>query len=304
VKILLLGGAGQVGWELQRALVPLGDVIAPMRADTSLHGGDLGDSKQLTRLVRTVAPDVIVNAAAYTAVDQAELEPELAHRVNAEAPGVLAGQAAASGALLVHYGTDYVFDGAGSAPWREDDPTSPLNVYGRSKLEGEQRIRGSGCRHLIFRTSWVYSNRRQNFLRTMLRLAAERDTLNVVADQFGAPTGASLLADATAQVLQWVRDHGDRSGVYHLAAAGETNWHAYACHIVDFARKAGYPVRARAESIVPVPSEAYPTRAVRPLNSRLDTGRLRATFGLALPPWQAGVDQVLSELTSMSGSAV
>jgi dTDP-4-dehydrorhamnose reductase len=301
MKILLLGGQGQVGWELRRTLAPLGVVAAPARAGSASTSGDLGDVEQLTRLVRTLAPDVIVNAAAYTAVDQAELEPELAHRVNAEAPGVLAGLAAASGALLVHYSTDYVFDGTGSAPWREDDPTAPLNVYGRSKLEGEQRIHSSGCRHLIFRTSWVYSNRRQNFLRTMLRLAAERDTLNVVDDQFGAPTAASLLADATAHALQWVRENGDRSGVYHLAAAGETNWHAYACHIVESARRAGYPVRVRGESIVPVPSSAYPTRAARPLNSRLDTGKLRATFGLTLPAWQAGVDRVLSELAATRG---
>jgi dTDP-4-dehydrorhamnose reductase len=302
MKILLLGGQGQVGWELQRTLAPLGVVATPPRAASAAGGGDLGNAEQLAHLVRTLAPRVIVNAAAYTAVDQAELEPELAHRVNAEAPGILAALAAASGALLVHYSTDYVFDGTGSAPWREDDPTAPLNVYGRSKLEGEQRIRDSGCRHMIFRTSWVYSNRRQNFLRTMLRLAAERDTLNVVADQFGAPTGASLLADATAHALQWVRDNGDRSGVYHLAAAGETNWHAYACHIVEHARMAGQPIRLRAESIVPVPSAAYPTRAARPLNSRLDTGKLRATFGMTLPAWQAGVDRVLSELTSSSGS--
>jgi len=303
VKILLLGGEGQVGWELQRTLAALGVVAAPSRASSATEGGDLGDTERLARLVRTQAPDLIVNAAAYTAVDQAELEPDIAHRINAEAPGVLAGLAAASGALLVHYSTDYVFDGTGSAPWREDDPTSPLNVYGHSKLEGEQRIRDSGCRHLIFRTSWVYSSRRQNFLRTILRLAAERETLSVVADQFGAPTGARLLADATAHALQRVGHNGDQNGVYHLAAAGETNWHGYACHIVDFARKAGYPVRARVESIAPVTSGAYPTRAARPLNSRLDTGRLRATFGMTLPSWQAGVDRVLSELTSSSGSA-
>lgn len=291
MKILLLGCNGQVGWELQRALAPLGEVVAPGRTD----GGDLADAATLAATVRAIAPRVIVNAAAYTAVDKAEAEPEAAAAINAAAPGVLAREAAALGAWLVHYSTDYVFDGSGDTPWVEDAPTGPLNVYGRTKLEGEQAIRASGCRHLILRTSWVYAARGGNFAMTMLRLAAERDALNVVDDQVGAPTGAELIADVTAHALRTAQSRAEVSGTYHLAASGHTSWYGYARHVIEHARAQGRPVRVAPEQIRPVPSSAYSTPARRPQNSRLDTRRLREVFGLHLPDWPSAVERMLAE---------
>jgi dTDP-4-dehydrorhamnose reductase len=297
MKILLLGPNGQVGWELQRALQPLGEVIAPGRHDADLCG-DLARPDALAATVQRVHPQVIVNAAAYTAVDQAESEPSLAQAVNADGPAVLAREAAALGAWLVHYSSDYVFDGSGSHARDEDAPTGPLSVYGRTKLDGERAIRASGCRHLIFRTSWVYAARGGNFAKTMLRLAAERDELRVVDDQIGAPTGADLIADVTAHALRQVgtaTDGAARAGTYHLTAAGHTSWHAYARHVLTWAAAHGMALRTRPERVLPVPSSSYPTPARRPLNSRLDGSRLARSFGLRMPPWQWGVDRMLAE---------
>ncbi len=299
MKILLLGKNGQVGWELQRSLAPLGELIALDRHSTT-YCGDLSRPELLAETVKALKPDVIVNAAAHTAVDKAESESELAHRINTEAPAVLAREAAAIGALLVHYSTDYVFDGSGNAPWQENDCTGPLNVYGLSKLAGEQAIVASGCRHLIFRTSWVYAARGNNFAKTMLRLAQSRDALSVVSDQIGAPTGAELIADVTAQALAKTLTAPEKPGIYHLAAAGETSWHGYAQFVFDVARHAGLALRVAEESVTPVPTSSYPTPARRPANSRLDTHRLCQTFGLQMPPWQQGVARMLAEILETS----
>jgi len=291
MKLLLLGKNGQVGWELQRALAPLGEVIALGSADA-----DFEQPEALATIVRTAAPDIIVNAAAYTAVDKAEGEPERAHTINAASPAVLAREAAARGAWLLHFSTDYVFDGSGSTPWAEDAPTGPLSVYGRSKLAGEDAIRASGCRHLILRTSWVYAARGGNFAKTMLRLALERDKLSVVRDQIGAPTGAELLADVSAHALRTALTQPQVAGTYHAAAAGETSWHGYARHVIAFARAAGHPIKVADAAIEAVPTSAFPTPARRPANSRLDTRKLRDTFGLNLPGWQSGVERMLTEV--------
>jgi dTDP-4-dehydrorhamnose reductase len=291
MKLLLLGKNGQVGWELQRSLAPLGEVVALGSGEA-----DFAQPEVLAAIVRNVAPDVIVNAAAHTAVDRAECEPELAHTINATAPGVLAREAAARGAWLLHFSTDYVFDGGGTAPWREDAPTGPLSAYGRSKLAGEEAVRASGCRHLILRTSWVYAARGGNFAKTMLRLARERDRLGVVADQFGAPTGAELLADISAHALRTARERPGVSGTYHAVAAGETSWHGYACHVIAQARAAGQAIKVTDDAIDAVPTTAFPTTAQRPANSRLDTRKLREAFGLTLPRWQDGVDRMLAEV--------
>jgi dTDP-4-dehydrorhamnose reductase len=295
MKILLLGPFGQVGWELQRSLQPLGEVFALGRQQGDLCG-DLARPAELAATVRALQPDVIVNAAAYTAVDKAESEPDMARRVNATGPGVLAGEAAALGAWLVHFSSDYVFDGSGDAPRGEDAQTGPLSTYGQTKLEGEQLIQKSGCRHLIFRTSWVYAARGANFAKTMLRLAAERDELKVVSDQIGAPTGSDLIADVTALALRQAMADPAASGLYHLTAAETTSWHDYARHVVEWARAAGMPVQVRPNAIHPVPSSAYPVAARRPLNSRLCCDKLRTRFALHLPPWQAGVDRMLAEI--------
>jgi dTDP-4-dehydrorhamnose reductase len=294
MKLLLLGCRGQVGWELGRALQPLG-AVAAADVDT-VPRADFTRLDALVARVRAERPDVIVNAAAHTAVDRAEREPGLARAINALAPAALAREAAALGALLVHYSTDYVFDGSGDAPRDEEAATGPLNVYGRTKLEGEQLLRASGCRHLILRTSWVYSARGSNFARTMLRLAAERDHLTVVADQVGAPTGAELLADVTAHAVRSARQQPGLCGTYHVVAGGATSWHGYACHVIEWARAHGHPVRVAPEAIEAVPSTASPTPARRPLNSRLSTQKLERAFGLALPPWQAGVERMLEEV--------
>jgi dTDP-4-dehydrorhamnose reductase len=300
MRILLFGRNGQLGWELQRALAPLGEVVALDMDSPAPLSADFAQPESLAATVRAVAPQAIVNAAAYTAVDAAEDDEATARAVNAAAPAVLAREAAALGAWLVHYSTDYVFDGSGSAPWREDSPTGPLNAYGRTKLEGEQAVRASGCRHLLLRTSWVYAARGANFAKTMLALAAQRDRLRVVVVQIGAATGAELLADVSAHALRAACADPALAGTYHVAAQGETSWHGYARHVIAFARERGRPLKAGPDEVEPVPGSAYPTRAARPRNSRLDTRRLRDTFGLALPPWQRGVERMLVELFDAS----
>jgi dTDP-4-dehydrorhamnose reductase len=293
-RLLVTGGTGQVGWELRRALLPLGEVVAPPRATC-----DLDDPDALRQLVRRVRPAAIVNAAAYTAVDGAETEREAAHRTNAVAPGVLAEEAAALGALVVHYSTDYVFDGTRDAPYVEDDATAPLNVYGATKLEGERRVAAAGAPWLVLRTSWVYAARGRNFVHSMLRLARERDELRVVADQCGPPTPARLIADVTAHVLHAHRagDHfalpAERHGVYHLATRGHTTWHAFALAIL-----AADPRRAeqRCTRVTAIRTDDYPTPARRPRSSRLDVTKLERTFGLSMPSWEEGLARVMEEL--------
>jgi len=295
VNILLFGKGGQIGWELQRSLAPLGRIVALDWRPEGRLCGDFTDLAGLSACVRAVAPDVVVNAAAHTAVDQAESEPERARTINALAPGVLAAEAGRLNAWLVHYSTDYVFDGSGDTAWREGDATGPLGVYGKTKLEGEQAV-ARHDRHLIFRTSWVFAARGNNFARTMLRLAIEREQIKVVADQIGAPTGAELLADVTAHTIRRVRQQPALAGLYHLVAAGETSWHGYAQHVIERARQAGQAIRVAPEAIVAVPSSAYPAPAPRPLNSRLDTRKLQTVFDLRLPDWQDGVDRMLEEI--------
>ncbi len=292
MRILLLGGNGQVGRALRRALPALGEVLVATRDGA---GGELAadfDAPQaLPGLVARIAPDVVVNAAAHTAVDRAEAEPEAAFRANAEAPAALARGCAATGALLVHYSTDYVFDGRSARPYREDDATAPLGVYGASKLAGEEAIRASGARHAILRTAWVYAAHGRNFLRTMLRLAAEREELRVVADQVGAPTPAAWIADATGQLL---RQGVPASGTWHLTAAGETSWHGFAQAIMDEAQAAG--LLARRPRVLPITTAEYPTPARRPAYSVLDTARLRAEFGIVPPAWRDGLRATVREL--------
>ena len=294
MKLLLLGKGGQVGWELQRSLAPLGELVA-LDFDSTDHAADFSHPEQLAETVLKVRPDVIVNAAAHTAVDKAESEVEFARKLNATSPGVVAQAAQQIGALMVHYSTDYVFDGSGSTPRRENDVTGPLSVYGRTKLEGEQLVAQHCARHLIFRTSWVYAARGGNFAKTMLRLAKERDRLTVIDDQFGAPTGAELLADVTAHSIRATLADPSKAGLYHLVAGGETSWHGYARFVLEQALQAGVDLKASPDTVDAVPTSAFPTPAARPHNSRLDTGKLQATFGLALPDWQAGVARMLRE---------
>ncbi len=295
-RILLLGKNGQVGRELQRSLAPLGELVALDR-HSAPNTGNLGDLDGLRATLRALQPTVIVNAAAHTAVDKAESEPDLARLINATAPGLLAEEAKRLGALLVHYSTDYVFDGSGNTPWKETDRTGPLGVYGQTKLEGEQAIQASGAKHLILRTCWVYAAHGHNFAKTLLRLARERDVLKVVDDQWGAPTGADLIADVTTQALHQLLAGNAAEGLYHLSAAGETTWHGYARFLIDFA-KAHYPdLPWTVQRIEPVSSSAYPTPARRPLNSRLDCSALQRAFGLTLPRWQQGIEQLLSQGT-------
>ncbi|RYH64900.1 MAG: dTDP-4-dehydrorhamnose reductase [Alcaligenaceae bacterium] len=290
MKLLLLGKNGQVGWELQRSLAPLGELVALDSASA-----DFRQPEQVRETVLKVQPDVIVNAAAHTAVDKAESEPHLARLLNATTPGVIAQAARQIGALMVHYSTDYVFDGSGSRPWKEDDATGPLGVYGATKLEGERLVAEECARHLIFRTSWVYAARGGNFAKTMLRLAKERERLTVIDDQFGAPTGAELLADVTAHAIRDTLHEPDKAGLYHLVAGGETSWNGYARFVLEHALEAGVELKASPVAVDPVPTSAFPTPAKRPHNSRLNTDKLLAAFDLKLPHWQAGVARMLRE---------
>lgn len=292
MKILLLGKGGQVGWELQRSLAVAGDVVALDFDD----GADFTQPDQLLSRVQALAPQVIVNAAAHTAVDKAESEPELARRINAATPALLAIEAKRLGALFVHYSTDYVFDGSGSQPRDEEAPVAPLSVYGSTKAEGEDAVRASGCQHLILRTSWVYAARGGNFAKTMLRLAAERDQLKVIADQIGAPTGADLLADLTTHMLRAARVNPALTGTYHAVAGGEVSWHDYARFVIEFARARGVAIKVAPEQILGIPTSDYPTPARRPLNSRLSTAKLQQRFGLRLPHWQQGVERMFNEI--------
>lgn len=295
MKILLLGKNGQVGWELQRSLAPLGEVFA-LATNNTEYCGDLSNLPGLKQTIRDVAPDIIVNAAAYTAVDKAESEPDLAYAINALAPELLAQEAKRSGAWLVHFSTDYVFDGSGDQPRLETATTGPLNVYGQSKLAGEAAIIASGCQHLIFRTSWVYAASGNNFAKTMLKLAQERESLSVINDQIGAPTGADLLADVTAHAVRSALLRPELSGLYHLVASGQTSWHGYASFVIDYARQAGIDIKVATAAIQAVASNAFVTAAQRPLNSRLDTHKLQNTFDLHLPHWQTGVIRLLDEI--------
>ena len=294
MKNLLTGKNGQLGFELQRALAPLGEVVAVGTQDCNL-----ADADALRELVRRVAPDVIVNPAAYTAVDKAESDEATARAVNAAAPAILGEEGAKLGALVLHYSTDYVFDGTKQGAYTETDTPAPQSVYGRTKLDGELGLAAANPRHLILRTSWVVGAHGGNFAKTMLRLAAERDKLTVVADQFGAPTAAALLADLSAHL---VREHarargaGFPYGTYHVAAGGETSWHGYAQFVIGEALAAGKALKATVETVAPLATEQYPTPAKRPLNSRLDTTRFRTTFDLRLPPWQEGVRHVLRQI--------
>jgi dTDP-4-dehydrorhamnose reductase len=298
MKILLFGKGGQVGWELQRSLQPLGELVA-VDFDSTDWCGDFSNPGGLAETVRAVRPNLVVNAAAHTAVDKAESEPAFARLLNATAPGVIAQAAQAVGAAMVHYSTDYVFDGSGSRPWREDDAKGPLSVYGQTKLEGEALVAAHCARHLIFRTSWVYAARGGNFAKTMLRLGKERERLTVINDQFGAPTGADLLADVTAHAARQLLARGEGTqlaGLYHLVAGGETSWHGYAEFVFAQARAAGVALQVGVDAVQAVPTTSFPTPAQRPLNSRLNTDKLQATFGLRLPPWQQGVARMLTEI--------
>ncbi len=295
MKILLFGKGGQVGWELQRSLAPLGELVA-LDADSQDFCGDFTNLKGIAETVRSIAPDIIVNAAAHTAVDKAESEPELAHTINALAPGVLAQEAKRCGAWLIHYSTDYVFNGSGDSAWLETDPTGPLSIYGKTKLAGEEAICAAGCKHLIFRTSWVYAARGGNFAKTMLKLAQERDALKVINDQIGAPTGADLLADITAHAIRTAQQRPDVGGLYHLVASGQTSWHGYASYVIDFARQAGVEIKVAPEAILPVPTSAFPLPAPRPKNSHLDTRKLQNTFDVHLPHWHSGINRMLTEI--------
>ncbi|MEQ1601221.1 MAG: dTDP-4-dehydrorhamnose reductase [Methylophilaceae bacterium] len=292
MRILLFGKNGQVGWELQRSLAPLGEIIA-LSSTSTQWCGDFSKPEGIAETIRALKPHIIVNAAAHTAVDKAESEPELAQLINAQTVEIIAREAKKLNAWLIHYSTDYVFDGSGTTPWLETDATHPLSVYGATKRAGEAAIQAAGCQHLIFRTSWVYGARGGNFAKTMLRLGKERERLTVIDDQIGAPTGADLLADVTAHAIRTALIRPEVSGLYHLVAAGEVSWHGYASFVLDFARNAGVPLKVNA--IDPVATSAFPTPAKRPHNSRLNTQKLQNTFNLHLPHWQAGVERMLIE---------
>jgi dTDP-4-dehydrorhamnose reductase len=294
MKILLLGKNGQVGWELQRALAPLGELVSLGRQEQVGLCGDLTNLEQLKKTVLKVNPDVIVNAAAYTAVDKAESETELAYTVNAAAPELLAELSKKLDALLVHYSTDYVFDGLGKDARQEADKTSPQNAYGLSKLNGELSIERSGCKYLIFRTSWVFGVKGNNFAKTMMNLASDRDELYVISDQVGAPTSAELIANVTADSIRDTVLNESLSGLYHLTAAGETSWYEYAQFVIEQARANGQDFQVKA--INGISTAEYPTPAKRPLNSRLDCAKLKKTFSIQLPCWKAGVIRMLTEI--------
>ncbi len=295
MKILLFGKDGQIGWELQRSLAFMGELTALDTDDRKLCG-DFTQPDDIIQTIHSVSPDVIVNAAAYTAVDKAESESELAYTINTQAPEILAQESRKLGAWLIHYSTDYVFDGNGVKPWKETDPTTPMNVYGLTKLEGERAVTNSGCKHLIFRTSWVYSARGENFIKTMIRLAQNQDHLSVIDDQIGAPTGAELLADVTTHSICTALRQPQVSGLYHLTTKGETSWYGYASFVLDRIRKTGIKLKVQSERIQPVSTDTFPQTARRPGNSRLNTKKIERTFNLTLPLWQTGVARMLTEI--------
>jgi dTDP-4-dehydrorhamnose reductase len=306
MKVLVLGASGIIGQHMRLCVPKCVVAVYTRRNADALHVGlDLCNNGETFHVVEEIQPDVIVNAAAHTAVDKAESEPELAQLLNATAPAALAKAARQLGALLVHYSTDYVFNGEGQLPWQETDATAPLNVYGHTKREGELAIASSGCQHLIFRTSWVYARRGANFAKTMLRLARERERLTVIDDQFGAPTGAELIADVSAQALRQLfalpaAQREPHTGIFHLVAAGQTSWHGYASHVIETAQRLRPESAWRVKEVAPVSSRAFVTAAKRPHNSRLATARLEASFGLRMPPWQDGVERMLAEILSPS----
>lgn len=293
MNILLFGKTGQVGWELQRALAPLGKLVA-LDVHSKDFCGDFSNPEGIAETVRAIKPDVIVNAAAHTAVDKAESEPDFAQLLNATSVEAIAKEAEKIGAWVIHYSTDYVFPGDGELPWRESDATAPLNVYGKTKLDGEKALQRHCQKHLIFRTSWVYAGKGNNFAKTMLRLAKERKELSVINDQFGAPTGAELLADCTAHAIRVAMNKPEVAGLYHLVASETTTWYDYAALVFDEARKAG--IELAIETLNAVPTTAYPTPARRPGNSRLNTDKFQKNFDLVLPDWDIGVKRMLAEL--------
>lgn len=295
MKILVLGATGQLGSELQRNLASLGQLITLGTHDAHYYC-DLQHTNELIKILKQIRPSVIVDAAAYTAVDQAQKNPEMARQINAVVPSVLAHEAAAIDAWLVQYSTDYVFNGDGSRPWMETDLAEPLNIYGQTKLEGDLAIQASGCKHLILRSSWLYSRQGKNFVRAILKRAQTQDHLAVVNDQFGAPTSASLIANLTVQALKLVMQRPELGGLYHVAAQGETSWFEYAKFVLEQARLRGIPLRVMPDEIQPVSSQSYGALAPRPANSRLNTDKFCATFGVTLPPWQEGVAQLVAEL--------
>lgn len=298
MNILLFGKTGQVGWELQRALAPLGNVIA-LDVRSEDYCGDFSNPDGIAETIRKIKPAIIVNAAAHTAVDKAESERDFAQLLNATTVEAIAKEASILGAWLIHYSTDYVFPGDGHMPWREEDKTGPLNIYGETKLAGEQAIKKYCTKYLIFRTSWVYAGKGNNFAKTMLRLAKEREELSIINDQFGAPTGAELLADCTAHALTTALRKPEVAGLYHLVASGSTTWFDYAKVVFSEATQAGYSLALKKAH--PVPTSAYPTPARRPQNSRLDNTKFQETFGLTLPSWDMGVKRMLAELFTPTG---
>lgn len=300
MKIALFGKDGQVGWELQRSLSIVGEVLATEQDELDFERPD-----SLREWIRRHRPDAIVNAAAYTAVDQAESEPEKAKRINTEAVGIMAEEARRLNAWLIHYSTDYVFDGTKAAPYEEEDKANPLSVYGRTKWEGEEALRSCHGRNIIFRTSWVFASRGKNFIKTILRLAKEKESLRIIADQWGAPTSAELLADVTALALHRVLDgepESHLSGTYHLVAAGETTWHEYARYVLTMAQACGVTLKVAPQAVVPIPTEAYPLPAKRPKNSRLSVAKVTQTFGVCLPDWQYHVRRSVDELIAQGAA--
>lgn len=295
MKILLFGKNGQIGWELQRSLALIGELIA-LDVDDQQLCGDFTQPDGIIQTLHSVSPDVIVNAAAYTAVDKAESEPELVRNINTLAPEILAQECRKLNAWLIHYSTDYVFDGNGIIPWKETDATVPLNVYGLTKLEGERAILNSGCKHLIFRTSWVYSARGANFVKTVIHLAQNRDHLTIIDDQIGAPTGAELLADVTAHSIRTALIHPQLSGLYHMTAKGETSWYGYATFVFDKIRQTGIDLKVKAANIQPVTTDEFIQTAKRPKNSRLNTRKIENAFNITLPSWKTGVTRMLTEI--------